>query len=604
MDEVTEFNRLKKLGRVIGARESGNGRNLALFVGGLFWSREESTYDELVKHIADSLPDHDVVNFPYNPSILSTSKPDAVSKSLRETAEKLMNQEKYHELKLVGHSFGTVLIRAAVLDAHKNSESKNSGSWYSKIDRLLLLAPTNRGYEPTNSFQSMARSTGEMAQWLPIMKVGRQALSVMRGSSWLNNLRLRWLQEFDQSDPPPFTIVILGRNDRIVGDDDTAELYQFPHAVKEVVPNIGHGHFTLILKKSKPSEAKKLQKSREAIEQLKDIIRDRLSMPIERVSSREFGLPLDDHRFEEMSKDGASGPPIVFLVHGIRDFAEWQDTLGAEIRRQSGDQAIVVPVLYGYFTALQFLYRTSRLRAMRSFVDRYVQMRAVHPRSTFHVAAHSNGTWVVAYSLRYNAAFEFENVYFCGSVLSRLFPWHKVAAQIKGKVRNDCANQDWPVGVLCSTLSWIPFIWSDLGSGGVDGFIHHRNLFFAWLRFFRRRPSPALSTPKLENYYYLKGDHGAALNVENHSSIAAFVLGNNSSPTNLTSASPFFSRCKYFGIFAIFAIAVGLVSYYLPSAAHWLAEMVGATTDSQKQAVLLALWTAWILVIVSRLIKI
>ncbi len=600
----------------IAAQRAKDGkRKLVVFVGGLQWSRELADYGTLTAFIAKTLPEHDVVDFPYNAKVYSSNNPDAVAEKLQAMVTDLVAEEGYSELMFVGHSYGTVLIRAVILDEHRNL-GRTGSIWYSKLDRLVLLAPTNRGYEPTTGMESAARTVAEFAQWLPMMKIGRQALSVMRGSSWLNNFRLRWLEEFHQYDPPPYTVVILGKDDRIVGEDDAAEVYQFPHADKKVVPNIGHGHFTLYPKPPKPGDSPARQNQIEAaINLLAQAIREGLTQPkgLAEGDAQRTTSTIRAGDTHTIATEGSLNqlspfrrpPPVVFLVHGIRDFAEWQETLGEEVKRLNSD-AIVVPVVYGYFTALQFLYRTSRKRAMRTFVDRYTQMRAVHPRSSFHVAAHSNGTWVIAYSLKENPAFKFDNVYLCGSVLSRKFPWYNVSKQVRGSIRNDCANRDWPVGVLCSTLSWFPFVWSDLGSGGVDGFVNQRGSIGAWIAsIFRRQPNPDPNhsqLPTLRNNYYLSGDHGAALRKENHASIAAFLLGQTGPPLNLSKRSPFWSRLKYFIVFLIVASVIATISSYIPDAASFTAGLLNR--PDLREPFLLGIWTVWILLIVSRLIKV
>ncbi|MCA9079677.1 MAG: hypothetical protein KDA58_03920, partial [Planctomycetaceae bacterium] len=350
---------------------------------------------------------------------------------------------------------------------------------------------------------------------------------------------------------------------------------------KKVVPNVGHGHFTLILK----DETKTSPKALAAMQELKAAIVAGLTQPKTIGWAQPTELPGPQGGFEATVERTIESPrfapaasrhprQVVFLVHGIRDFAEWQATLGAEIQRLS-PEAIIVPVTYGYFTALQFLYRTSRKRAMRVFVDRYTQARAEHRGAIFHVACHSNGTWVVAHALKDNLSFRIKNLYLCGSVLSRTFPWHKLqGSRITGKIRNDCANQDWPVGVLCSILSWIP-LWWDLGSGGVDGFQQR----------------------VVTNNQYLQGHHGIALTSTRHEEIAQFLLGMGSEhASRLTKRGPFKSRLLYISAVVVVVGLIGLISTWIP----WLALQF---PPQWQQPALLSIWTLWVIFLISRLVK-
>lgn len=97
---------------------------------------------------------------------------------------------------------------------------------------------------------------------------------------------------------------------------------------------------------------------------------------------------------------------------------------------------------------------------------------------------------------------QFKNVALAGSVLPVDYPWgERISEGQITRVRNDRANRDWPVALLCSGLRGL---WMrDVGTGGFDGF-------------------PGWQT--YENAYF-PGDHGAALVGDNVASMVRFALG-------------------------------------------------------------------------------
>lgn len=271
-------------------------------------------------------------------------------------------------------------------------------------------------------------------------------------------------------------------------------------------------------------------------------------------------------------------PVVVFLVHGIRDYGEWQEGLAARIREIAEERNIVpaevVAVRYGYFSAFQFLFGDERLRATRSFLDLYAQTKASYPRAQCHVVAHSNGTYVVGMALLRNGFLRLRNLYLAGSVLSREFPWpqffstapnsQKNCGQIQGVIHSDRAAWDWPVGNLCLLLGIIGkipvigplFSLQHVGTGGVDGFA---NRFVSGQEILTERR-------------YLPGDHGEALRPVHHESIARFLLDDVEDPITQAKSPmipPHFPGSLQFQdiivwrirVFLLILLAVGVVAF-------------------------------------------
>jgi hypothetical protein len=129
----------------------------------------------------------------------------------------------------------------------------------------------------------------------------------------------------------------------------------------------------------------------------------------------------------------------------------------------------VVTPDYGFFTAAQFAMKPIRRRNIPSFRDLYAELLAQNPRTQFDVIAHSNGTYIVAESLRSTPSMIFRNVELAAPVLPKEFPWRSLfdRAQL-AQVRYDVAQQDWPVGILCPALRALGF--HDVGPAGLVSF--------------------------------------------------------------------------------------------------------------------------------------
>lgn len=351
------------------------------------------------------------------------------------------------------------------------------------------------------------------------------------GSPWIARVRLKWLEWFRSGKvPEPIVCHAFGECDRLVDEDDQIELTAPSDSAEYALRDGTHLDFTLTPRRSMRGrgEATSVAARHAAIgEFLEFAVRGLPPAPSEATGWRRVDAPAQ----RTATPVGASPDPskhVVILIHGIRDFGEWQDTLADRVRelaaRTGSALAEIVVVRYGYFTAFQFLISGERDRATRSFLDAYTQARARHPDAKIHVAAHSNGTYVVCNALRKDASVELENVFFAGSVVSPSYPWSSVSGptptqrggRINGRVRSDCATKDWPVGVLCWILSGFGLLnrfaaslpWGRLGAGGVDGFKY-----------------PDLATGrKVTETRHLVGGHGEAIRGPYHDGIAQFLL--------------------------------------------------------------------------------
>jgi hypothetical protein len=153
---------------------------------------------------------------------------------------------------------------------------------------------------------------------------------------------------------------------------------------------------------------------------------------------------------------------LVILVHGIRDFALWQNT----IRRSFEEAEFVVEVTnYGRMNLLQFLSPIGAFR-QHAIDTVWKQIRIIkqkHPTSTISVVAHSFGTYIVSYLMRRNFDATFHRVIFCGSVVPYDFPFEEFQNRFSAPIINEVGTRDiWPAVAESVTPGY--------GSAGTYGF--------------------------------------------------------------------------------------------------------------------------------------
>ena len=383
------------------------------------------------------------------------------------------------KLYLVGHSYGALLLRRAILI---NMGLTATSPWQNIVARVLLLGGANRGFLPYNAKWKIGALIAWPFQLLPSpWAVGQLALKGLRGSNWVTNLRMAWLKERDKV---PFTVQIRGMKDSIVGPHDSLDVSRSPKSKELVIDDVGHKDLALLNKENleivKPKLAKKIIEALQATVAAED--------------------PLQ----------GDVPHHVVFLVHGIRDFAEWHEDLAETIRQVARQLAPpertvdVEPISYGYFSVLQFLIPMSRRRCARTFLDRYVQCYARNPGAIFSAVAHSNGTFALTWAMKKNRFVRLKHIFIAGSVLYRKFNWQNL--HVEGmKVLNECAALDWPVGAICWFLRMIYL--RRLGTSGVYGFV-----------------GPFVHPDGFVRNNVRGGGHSDALNARRHEEIARFVL--------------------------------------------------------------------------------
>lgn len=165
---------------------------------------------------------------------------------------------------------------------------------------------------------------------------------------------------------------------------------------------------------------------------------------------------------------------VLIMVHGIRDFGEWEQALEQELPK---DDIATVAIKYGYFDAFRFLFPFSTFRkaVIVKVAQRVRDAQALYPNAKYSYLAHSFGTYVVAHMLLRDPSFQAHRIIFCGSVLPADFPIAQLRCNFSAPVLNDIGIKDiWPM--LAASATW------GYGSAGSTGFgqAHVKDRYFPY----------------------------------------------------------------------------------------------------------------------------
>jgi len=153
---------------------------------------------------------------------------------------------------------------------------------------------------------------------------------------------------------------------------------------------------------------------------------------------------------------------VIILVHGIRDFALWQNSVRRTFERHF---KFVETTNYGRFDLVRFLLPISYFRsAAIEVVWRQVRdIRRQNPERKLSFVAHSFSTYVLAHILQREFDFTAFRIVFCGSVVKYGFPFEQFGDRFHSPILNEVGAKDvWPAMAECVTWGY--------GSAGTYGF--------------------------------------------------------------------------------------------------------------------------------------
>lgn len=177
-------------------------------------------------------------------------------------------------------------------------------------------------------------------------------------------------------------------------------------------------------------------------------------------------LPEPDQRSPSpspaVSRAIPTGRHLVILVHGIRDFALWQENVG---RSLSNAGFRVEFTNYGRFDLFRFLVPIKYFR--RKAIDEVLKQIRIAKQANgtdeISIIAHSFGTYVVSHILQENFDLKFRRIIFCGSVVRYGFPFEQFYQRFDPPILNDVGTRDiWPA--MAESMTW------GYGSAGTYGF--------------------------------------------------------------------------------------------------------------------------------------
>jgi pimeloyl-ACP methyl ester carboxylesterase len=185
---------------------------------------------------------------------------------------------------------------------------------------------------------------------------------------------------------------------------------------------------------------------------------------------------------------------VVLLIHGIRDFAEWQDVVAAVLSDIPNVE--VCPLKYGRFDAFRFWFPIwTRDAPVKNLLWRIRSARDRFSTAKMSVVAHSFGTYAIGKILRENPDIRLHRLILCGAILPSNFRWDQIQRSVETLIINDCGIKDiWPVLAQSTTFGYGPSGRFGFGTPGVrdryhdfghGGFFQEKFVCDFWLPWFR-----------------------------------------------------------------------------------------------------------------------
>jgi pimeloyl-ACP methyl ester carboxylesterase len=456
--------------------------------------------------------DADVIAPSYVTHTLSNVDPYALADAVETEIDAAHRRHAYRRIILVGHSMGAVLLRKVLVWAHGFEEDRpfkrGERAWPGRIERFVSLAGINRGWSIDPAPERMDWPTyfaiylGEKIGRLT--GTGTLVRSLQRGAPFVADLRVQWIRAARQSPRrvagrlPP-VIHLVGTIDDIVSDEDSRDIAAAKDVKFVTIPNVGHGEI-----------AEALHADSDPDSRLRRRVHEVLTLPTEQiVADRDSPLV-----------ENPAVTRIVYIMHGIRDYASWSDQIRTELKaRLSEDErnrVAVIPAKYGFFPMLPFLLAWDRQKNVRWFMDQFTDNLAKFPQaSVFDYVGHSNGTYILASALQRYRTLTVRNVLFVGSVVPKHYPWGGLLDSGRvARVHNVVATHDWVVAFFPRLFEQIAE-WEgrrpatgflDIGSAGFRGF-----------------DASQRADRRVENITYVAGGHGAGIDVGNATKLQAIV---------------------------------------------------------------------------------
>ncbi|HTD15652.1 MAG TPA: toll/interleukin-1 receptor domain-containing protein [Chthoniobacterales bacterium] len=184
---------------------------------------------------------------------------------------------------------------------------------------------------------------------------------------------------------------------------------------------------------------------------------DDVAVPVSKLAIVQTG-PLARENTGEKSVDtngGTNIKEVILLIHGIRDFAEWED-LVSPILAEGLSNTEIIPLRYGRFDAFRFWFPFwTRSAPVNNLLPKIRDARTLNPRAKLSVIAHSFGTYAIGKIVSENPDIRLYRLILCGAILPSDFRWDKIPHSVDTKIINDCGRKDiWPVLAQSTTFGY------------------------------------------------------------------------------------------------------------------------------------------------------
>lgn len=164
-------------------------------------------------------------------------------------------------------------------------------------------------------------------------------------------------------------------------------------------------------------------------------------------------VALEDAAGLARSRDAEARPRVIFMLHGIRTYAQWQRSF-SEVAAAEGWLCRTSRWNFGWFSALRLLLPWERQAMVEWFrrtydEERYDREISWAPGQLPSIVAHSFGTYILGNALLAYEYLRFDRVLLCGSILPPDFPWETILArgQVRA-VRNEFGTRDFWTGAV------------------------------------------------------------------------------------------------------------------------------------------------------------
>lgn len=492
-----------------GLPDSTSHKRLVVMVHGL---SGRDAFEPAVKTAQEALPESDFLVFKYDARLLSNANPYVIANFIEDTIDSAVRHNGYEEIVLVGHSMGGMLLRKVLLWGNGLDQDrpnrKGARPWVEKVSRFVSLAAVNRGWsidprpEQMGMGKYLAILVGErLARW---SGSGQLLLAMQRGAPFIADSRMQWI-DLARSDRKklPQTIHLLGDLDDIVSRRDAADIGVAKSTLFVTLPQTDHAGIASALYGDM---------SVAGIERRRKIV----------AAMRGEVDKLDADSEQSLAED-RSITRLVFIMHGIRDYGDWSDSLREVIEQEaqaSNEKIAVVAAKYGHFPMLPFLLYWDRQKNVRWFMDELTQNKARYPNlQTIDFVGHSNGTYILAGALARYKSLQVNRVYFAGSVVPKHFEWRPLIDQGRvAEVANVVAANDWVVALFPRFFEQLSE-WQ--GNKPADGPL---DIGSAGFRGFEASQDPG---KMVKNYKFADGGHGVGVDTRKHErmrAIARFVV--------------------------------------------------------------------------------